>query len=136
MAASSPPTIGPVPIDVLRPDPTDPRRIDEIELEALMRSVRESGLVQPVLIRREDATVVDGHSVWRPPVGSASRPSPSSGSTATPRRAGPWATHRQPGRGQWPSGSPSLMAPRAAGDARGSRSSDRTPTWSEDPVAA
>ena len=50
-----------VPIDELRPDPANPRRIDEAELEALERSLRQFGFVQPVLARREDRTVIGGH---------------------------------------------------------------------------
>ena len=50
-----------VPIDDLRPDPANPRRISEAELEALTRSIREWGFVQPVLARAEDRTVIGGH---------------------------------------------------------------------------
>jgi len=50
-----------VPIDLLRPDPANPRRIGEDELDALERSIREFGFVQPVLARREDRTVIGGH---------------------------------------------------------------------------
>ena len=50
-----------VPTDTLRPDPANPRRISDIELEALTRSIQEFGLVDPILARREDMTVVGGH---------------------------------------------------------------------------
>jgi DNA modification methylase len=50
-----------VAIDDLRPDPANPRRISARELEALTRSLREWGFVQPVLARREDRVVVGGH---------------------------------------------------------------------------
>ena len=50
-----------VPIDDLRPDPANPRRIDDQELEALTRSIREFGLVDPIIARREDKTVIGGH---------------------------------------------------------------------------
>jgi len=50
-----------VAIDSLRPDPANPRRISDAELEALTRSLREWGFVQPVIARREDRTVVGGH---------------------------------------------------------------------------
>jgi DNA modification methylase len=50
-----------VPIDHLRPDPANPRRINEDELEALTRSLRSFGFVQPVLALREDRTVIGGH---------------------------------------------------------------------------
>jgi DNA modification methylase len=50
-----------VPIERLQPDPANPRRISEDELEALTRSLRQFGFVQPVLARREDGVVVGGH---------------------------------------------------------------------------
>ena len=50
-----------IPIDELRPDPANPRRISEAQLEALTRSLKEYGFVQPVLARREDKTVIGGH---------------------------------------------------------------------------
>ncbi len=50
-----------VAIDTLRPDPANPRRIGEAELEALTRSIGEWGLVQPVLARRADRVVIGGH---------------------------------------------------------------------------
>ena len=54
-------TVEEVPIDLLRPDPANPRRISEDELDALERSLRQFGFVQPVLARREDRTVIGGH---------------------------------------------------------------------------
>jgi DNA modification methylase len=54
-------TVEEVPIDDLRPDPANPRRISEDELDALERSLRQFGFVQPVLARREDRTVIGGH---------------------------------------------------------------------------
>jgi ParB-like nuclease domain. len=57
-AVASPVAVAHVPIDDLRPDPANPRRIGGDELEALTRSLREFGFVQPVLARREDRTVV------------------------------------------------------------------------------
>lgn len=50
-----------VPIGELRPDPANPRRISDQELESLTRSIREFGLVDPVIARREDKTVIGGH---------------------------------------------------------------------------
>ena len=43
------------------PDPANPRRISDAELDALTRSLRQFGFVQPVLVRREDSTVIGGH---------------------------------------------------------------------------
>jgi len=48
-------------IDDLQPDPANPRRIPEAELEALTRSIREFGLVDPIIARAEDHTVIGGH---------------------------------------------------------------------------
>ncbi|MFI5259947.1 MAG: site-specific DNA-methyltransferase [Candidatus Limnocylindrales bacterium] len=50
-----------VPLDQLRPDPANPRRIGEAELDALQRSLRQFGFVQPVLARKEDGIVIGGH---------------------------------------------------------------------------
>jgi DNA modification methylase len=48
-------------IELLRPDPANPRRIDADEAEALTRSIREFGFVEPVIARREDGVVIGGH---------------------------------------------------------------------------
>jgi len=48
-------------ISELRPDPGNPRRIGDAELEALTRSIKEFGMVDPVIARREDKTVIGGH---------------------------------------------------------------------------
>ena len=55
------PTVEQVPIDELHPDLANPRRISDDELDALERSLRQFGFVQPVLARREDRTVIGGH---------------------------------------------------------------------------
>ena len=54
-------TLEEVPIETLRPDPANPRRISEAELEALTRSLRQFEFVQPVLARRDDGIVIGGH---------------------------------------------------------------------------
>jgi hypothetical protein len=59
--ASSSLAIEQVAIDRLRPDPANPRRISEEELDALTRSIRAWGFVEPVVARRDDALVVGGH---------------------------------------------------------------------------
>jgi DNA modification methylase len=61
VAVSSLITIEHVPIDQLRPDPANPRRIPDAELESLTRSIREFGLIDPIIARREDRTVIGGH---------------------------------------------------------------------------
>jgi DNA modification methylase len=50
-----------VAIDTLHPDPANPRQIAASELEALTRSLRSFGFVEPVLARRADASVIGGH---------------------------------------------------------------------------
>ena len=50
-----------VAVNDLHPDPANPRRIDEVELEALTRSIQQFGLVDPIIARREDLRVIGGH---------------------------------------------------------------------------
>ncbi|MFH1485104.1 MAG: ParB N-terminal domain-containing protein, partial [Chloroflexota bacterium] len=50
-----------VPIDQLRPDPANPRRISDAELETLTRSIQQFGFVDPVIARKEDCVVIGGH---------------------------------------------------------------------------
>ena len=52
-------TIEHVELDRLRPDPFNPRRITDEDLEA--RSIQEFGLVDPIIARREDSVVIAGH---------------------------------------------------------------------------
>ena len=59
-----------LPIRDLRPDPANPRRISDEELESLTRSIREFGLIDPIIARREDKVVIGGHQrliAARPP---------------------------------------------------------------------
>ena len=53
-------TVEHVPIDELRPDPANPRRISDAELESLTRSIREFGLVDPIIARHDDRIVGKG----------------------------------------------------------------------------
>jgi ParB-like chromosome segregation protein Spo0J len=48
-AAASPIAVARVPIYDLHPDPANPRQISDAELDALERSLRQFGFVQPVL---------------------------------------------------------------------------------------
>ncbi len=50
-----------LPIRDLHPDPANPRRISDEELESLTRSIREFGLIDPIIARREDKVVIGGH---------------------------------------------------------------------------
>ena len=54
-------TVEVVPIDLLRQDPANPRRISAEELDSLERSLRQFGFIQPVIARRDDGTVIGGH---------------------------------------------------------------------------
>jgi ParB-like chromosome segregation protein Spo0J len=60
-----------VPIAELRPDPANPRKISDTELDALTRSLREFGFVQPVLARHEDKMVIGATSACLPLAASA-----------------------------------------------------------------
>lgn len=50
-----------LPIGELRPDPANPRRISDQELETLTRSINEFVLIDPIIARKEDNTVIGGH---------------------------------------------------------------------------
>ena len=47
-----------VPLDSLHPDPANPRRIGDAELEALTRSIRQFGLIDPIIARHDDRIVM------------------------------------------------------------------------------
>lgn len=61
MSATESLTIEQVPLDQLRPDPANPRRMSDAEREALIRSVKAHGFVQPILARAADRTIIGGH---------------------------------------------------------------------------
>jgi len=48
-------------IAVLRPSPDNPRRMPAAEMAKLERSLREFGCVEPIVVRREDHTIIGGH---------------------------------------------------------------------------
>ena len=50
-----------VPLDQLLADPANPRRMGDAELEALTRSIREWGNLQPIIARVADRVVIAGH---------------------------------------------------------------------------
>ena len=54
-------TVEYLPIGDLKPDLFNPRRISDEELEALTRSIQQFGLVDPIIVRRADLTVIGGH---------------------------------------------------------------------------
>ena len=57
----APLSVDDVPIDRLQPDPANPLRIGDEELDALERSLRSFGFVSPVVARRADGVVIGGH---------------------------------------------------------------------------
>src|SRR5687768_12450702 len=61
MVTAQPFTLEQVEIDLLRPDPLNPRRIADSMLGALSATVRDHGVVQPVVVRRADMTIIAGH---------------------------------------------------------------------------
>lgn len=48
-------------VQTIRPADYNPRSISDSEMGALMRSISEFGFVDPILVRREDRTVIGGH---------------------------------------------------------------------------
>ena len=61
MTAATSVAIEHIPIDSLSLDPANPRRIDDVELEALTRSIQQFGFVDPVIVRRKNRRVIGGH---------------------------------------------------------------------------
>lgn len=61
MSPADPVAVEHVPVDQLLPDPANPRRISDAELEGLTRSMREWGNVQPIIARAADRVVIAGH---------------------------------------------------------------------------
>ncbi|MBA3689038.1 MAG: DNA modification methylase [Chloroflexi bacterium] len=57
----SPIVIEMVPLGELRPDPANPRRIADDELDSLTGSIREFGWASPVIVRRADGIVIGGN---------------------------------------------------------------------------
>ena len=47
-----------VPLESLHPDPANPRRIGDAELETLTRSIQRFGLVDPIIARHDDRIVM------------------------------------------------------------------------------
>ena len=50
-----------VPIGQLKPWPGNPRRMPEAEMHKLVRSIQTFGLVEPLVVRRQDNLVIGGH---------------------------------------------------------------------------
>lgn len=66
---ASPDELRELPVDLVRPNPRQPRRhFDEASLAALAESIRERGVLQPVLVRPADGgqfELVAGERRWR-----------------------------------------------------------------------
>lgn len=54
-----------VPIDSIQPNQYNPNRQSEHEFELLMRSMREDGFTQPIIVHKETRRIVDGEHRWR-----------------------------------------------------------------------
>jgi len=48
-------------LSLLKPDVFNPRRISDAELEKLTRSIQKFGFVDPIIVRKEDLTIIGGH---------------------------------------------------------------------------
>ena len=53
-----------LPVDGLRPWPGNPRLMPAAELEKLKRSIQSFGFVEPLVVRRQDNTIIGGHQRW------------------------------------------------------------------------
>ena len=54
-------TIVEIAIDALKPDPTNPRKISDQQIEVLTRAIRENGFIELIVVRAEDNMIVGGH---------------------------------------------------------------------------
>lgn len=54
-----------VPIGDVKPNDYNPNRQSDTEFELLMRSMREDGFTQPIIVQAETMTIVDGEHRWR-----------------------------------------------------------------------
>ncbi|SME91166.1 ParB/RepB/Spo0J family partition protein [Pseudobacteriovorax antillogorgiicola] len=57
-----------VPVDSIRPNPRQPRKVfNQVELEELSRSLKEDGVVQPLIVSKTDGgyTLIAGERRWR-----------------------------------------------------------------------
>ena len=83
----NPLTVESVPLKSLLHDPANARRIDEPTLEALSLSVREFGMVQPVIARRADWMIIAGHQRLKAAIREGFDTVPVIGWTSRPREA-------------------------------------------------
>jgi len=58
-------TIEYVDIESIQPNEYNPNRMSEKDFELLLRSMREDGFTQPVIVQRETRKIVDGEHRWR-----------------------------------------------------------------------
>ena len=92
-----------LPIDLIDPNPEQPRRVfQEEELERLAASIRQHGVLQPVVVRRagDRYELVVGERRWRASQLAGLARLPVVVSDVEPRRpAGPGADRERPARG-------------------------------------
>lgn len=53
------------PVDSLRPNSYNPNRQSEHDFELLLKSIKENGFTQPVIVQRDTREIVDGEHRWR-----------------------------------------------------------------------
>ena len=58
-------TVEYVPTDSINPNSYNPNRQDKDDFALLLRSIREDGFTQPVVVHKETRTIVDGEHRWR-----------------------------------------------------------------------
>ena len=77
-----------VPIEHLRPNPRNPRRnFSDAELDELAASIKERGIIQPVVVRpvrgaKDAYEIIAGERRWRASTATATRTSPRSSARA------------------------------------------------------
>ena len=92
--APSGPAPAEVPIDRIRPNPEQPRRhFDPAEIERLAESIRQHGILQPVVVRRagEGFELVVGERRWRAAALAGRKSLPAVVADVAPRERLEWA---------------------------------------------
>ena len=54
-----------VPVDSIKPNQYNPNRQSEHEFELLLKSIKEDGFTQPIIVTRHDKVIVDGEHRWK-----------------------------------------------------------------------
>jgi len=58
-------TIEYLPVESIQPNEYNPNRMSEKDFELLLRSMREDGFTQPIIVHRTTRKIVDGEHRWR-----------------------------------------------------------------------